>query len=81
MVRPYFTPEPDLGVLLRFDSASSEERSGGDCGNVWWDAFGFQVPSEDSEEVAGIRGRENESGLVAAHTDCWSYCWVILMSF
>jgi hypothetical protein len=66
---------------MSFNFASAEERGGGDCRDVWRDAFGFQVPSEDSEEVTGIRGCENEPGLVAASTGCLSYCWVIRISF
>ena len=61
-------------ALLSLDVVSSEERSGRDCWNFRRDAVGFQVPSEDSEEVAGIRGRENEPGLVASYAHRLSYC-------
>jgi len=62
-------------ALLSLGVVSSEERSGRDCWNVRRDVVGFQVPSEDSEEVARIRRRENELGLVVSYTHRLSHCW------
>jgi len=67
-------------TLLSLSVASSEEWCGGDCWNVRRDVVGFQVPSKDSEEVAGIHGCENELGLITCPRRL-SYCWIISISF
>ena len=66
--------------LLSLNVGSSEEWSGRDCWDIRRDAIGFQVPSQDSEEVAGIHRRENEPGPVVGPR-CFSFCWVINISF
>ena len=51
-------------ALLSLNVASSEEWSGRDCWDVRKDVVGVQVPSQDSEEAAGIYRRENKPGSV-----------------
>lgn len=65
-------------MLLSFNVTSTKERSGRDRWNIREDVVSFQVPSEDSQEVAGICGRADEPGL--AYTHRLSYCWVICTS-